>query len=456
MTRHHWFLSSTALLAIFGVAGIAHAASTAGIAYRVSAGDANRRLIFSNNPEEIHADRNACDLADNLEVAGSYCGKSILRITGALGNYRNWWEHSNKTGRNLTYAVRVYNPGPATAKVTIRGSGLTLEGPTRGGQEFVDMFRRYGRTEHSVGAGKSFWVFNSGSAIPPGKYFAGVVDFDVAGAPVIIDNLAFFNQPAPSTLPMGYTRRVLGPVHESLVYKGLSPHSEAVAEGVDFVIDDDDEPGRLNISHPRYLLPDPSDTVVGRCAEGREPLCQGERGGFASTPTVTDHWITHIGPVSRNPDISRNRAVFNDLVTLFTPGVPAGCKIESRESADTCFALAPNLQWHYPDLGTWEYPNWGNWAVHYKLRGTIVNQGRRTRTIHLGLRASGSSPIAYRGQDGIWLQYALKRADPENPNDYFPYSLIEIPPGQSVPYHGDVILSGPASGEIQNLVRLVQ
>lgn len=50
----------------------------------------------------------------------------------------------------------------------------------------------------------------------------------------------------------------------------------------------------------------------------------------------------------------------------------------------------------------------------------------------------------------------MTQSDPNNPNDYFPYSYITVPAGQTVNYQGDFILSGPASGTIEQLIKMVQ
>jgi hypothetical protein len=426
------------------------------ISYRTTAGADSRKLIFVNNPEVILANSAYCDVADNIEFGQKTCARSLHRLEQAVGNFRNWFEHTNGTLKPLNYAVRVHNPGPNCATIRVRGFGFSGNAVKNGGREFVSMFNNYGSTAYQLCAEKSLNIFstNGNTTTPTNKFLAGVVDFDIEGQPLIIDNLAYFNAPASITKPIGYTQRKVLQVREGLVYKGLSLASEAVAENINFVIDDSTPIGRMPVRYPNFNLPEQHNppTTEGFCVG--TPPCQGALGSWGDY-AVRDTWITHIAPVDPEENSKRMNGVVADQITLYTPEYPSGCKPMSEDRDEKCYIMSPFFKWWYGDLQTWEYPNWGNWAVHYKLRGSITNSGSRPRTVHLGVRGDGNSPIAYRGQNGVWGNFPLKKASDTNLNDYFPYSSFVVQPSESKAYWGDIILSGPAAGTLQNLVRIV-
>lgn len=434
------------------------AASVPEITYVKTGGVDNRKLVFVNNPEEIHAEAGACDLADNLAVGGTYCGRSIHRITGAIGNYRNWWEHINKTNRSIGYGVKLYNPGPNSATVTVKGKGFTLNAGSLGGKEFVDMFNSYGSTVYTVNPTNTLWVYQTptNNHIVQGQFFAGVVDFNISGQGLIMDNVAYDSNLNPSLVYIGYITRVMGAVHESLVYKGLSSTTEVLASNVNFTVSDLDQSGRLNVRYPLYNMPQQNviPSTEGYCSTSLSPYCQGDIGGYSESSTTRDSWITHISPDPNDPNPKRQNAVTTDIATLYMPGLPSSCTLETANPSTTCFEISPFYKWYYNDFAAWKYPNWGNWAIHYKLSGSITNTGTRTRTFHIGIRADGNAPIAYKGQDGVWRQFLMTKADPANPNDYFPYSYLSVNSGQTLNYNADVILSGPGSGTFENLFKL--
>lgn len=432
------------------------AATIPEIRYTTTGGEDGRKLIFSNNPEEIHAQESFCDLAD----AGEPCGRSLLSVSALSGAYRVWWEHSNKTKRALGFGIRVRVDGAQCAVLTISGSGFVEDAPRDGGREFVELFAGLRSRTVPVCPGDDVWAFRTANSdtIVHNKYFAGVVDFSVSVVPVSLEVLVYDREPAATTFYAGYDTRVLGGVHESLVYKGVSPYTEAVATNVDFTLTDEDRPGRLPVRYHPFLLPPQSKPPIdeGHCIAGRSPACFGDLGVFSPEWLVQDHWISHISPEPTDRNEKRRRAVVTDIVPLVTPGYGEGCRRVEPPVDLECLILSPYFKWDYPDMSDrWLYPNWGNWAVHYRLRGAISNRGSRIRKLHLGLRADGNSPIAYRGQDRIWRQFALKKASSDNPSDYFPYSYITVPPGAVVDYAGDFILSGPGAGTFEQLVILV-
>jgi hypothetical protein len=426
------------------------------IEYRTSAGADGRMFIFSNNPENLLAEPGQCDLADAQFLTDSgqsvACATSILRIERILGTYRDWWEHLNKTPQPLFFAVRLTNEGVSTAKITVTGIGETDNSLWKGGNEFVQLFSTHRQTLIELHAGQSAFIFRSAAPYQPGDYFTGVVDFSVAGGAVTLENLAFVREPASELTYSGFVQRVMGTTHDGLVYKGMSPYTEARIDSADFTIGDADT-GLLQVQYPLFQLP--SATSAASCQTETQPYCRGDLGNFQATNTLQNHWITHIGlePTDSNP--KRKRAVMTDMVPFFMPGFPAGCSANIRDGVNNCVEISPYYKWFVPSLGKWLYPNIANWGVHYKFNATIKNSGSRTRRVHLGLRSDAHSPIAYRGNDGVWRQKTLKRPDQNNWEDYFSYSWTDVPPGETVPLQGDFILSGPASGTLEQFVRVV-
>ncbi len=426
------------------------AATVPTINYVVSGGVQNRHLIFVNNPEEIHASAKYCDVADAISVSGNQCGVSLFRHFSVMGSFRNWFEHTNKTSRELSYGVRLYNPGPQTAVVSIQGVGTNSDSVSRGGDEFVQLFAGVGKRTFEIPPGKSAWLTRI-SKIPVGKFFVGAIDFSVSHQPLILDNLAYFSEPAPSTIAMGFTERVLGNVREGLVYKGVASGSEAWAQNVDFQFDDADGIGNLNVKYRRLLLP--ADANYAECLPSQKPFCQGHVGELSAHSIVTPSWITHIAPDPFDANPKRKLAVVSDMVSFWVPGLPNGCVLGASDEPNECFEVSHRYLWKVGPAEEKLFPNLGNWAVHYKVSGVLKNTGSRARTVHFGLKADGNSPIAYRSSASRWQQKALKKAS-QAETDYFPYGVFVVPAGASVPYSVELVLSGPGAGTLENLVRL--
>lgn len=426
------------------------------INYRTHAGKDNRMLIFVNNPEVISTSGGSCDLADDIKTPqGTYCGKVLHRLNQVTGNFRNWFEHTNRTPYSLSYAVRVYNPGTSCVNIHVKGKGTVNNSMSQGGREFVDLFSRFNPTDIELCPTQQAYL-TVVSGISPAFFFAGVVDFDVKGGSVVIDNLAYREKPAPRTTYMGYTTRSVGRVYESLVYKGISFQSEAEASGVDFTFDDSTSDGRLKVAY-RYFQP-PEGVIdplsdAGRCSLDQNPNCRGKIGSYQDTPTISDHWITHIvvDPNDKNP--KRVRAVQSDNITLYTPGHGSSC-LDRGFEVGGCLAISPFFLAYYPEFNQWLYPNWGNWGVVYTVRGVLRNEGSSPRIFRLGLRADAHSPIAYMGKDRIWRQKTLEK--PLNGEQYFTYYEHKLMPGESAPYEAKIVLSGPGAGTLENIAILAK
>lgn len=438
-------------LSILLSSGIAVSQNIPEIKYRTHAGKDNRMLIFVNNPEVLRTGAGLCDLADDMTTSqGTYCGKVIHRLTQVSGNFRNWFEHTNATPYSLRYAVRVYNPGETCVKIHVKGKGSVNNALFQGGREFVDLFSKYSPVDIQLCPNQQTYL-SLVTNISPAFFFAGVVDFDITGGDVIIDNLAFVEKPAPRTKYMGHTTRVVGQVHESLVYKGLSFDSEAEASEVNFVFDDNTPDGRLKVAYRHFKAPEgvsDANSNAARCAQDQSPPCRGVIGSYEASPQISDHWITHIvvDPNDKNP--KRARAVQSDNITMLTPGLGRQCLEKGFERGE-CLAISPLFLSYYSDFNRWLYPNWGNWGVVYTIRGVLENRGSTPRIFRLGLRADAHSAIAYAGRDRIWRQQLLEK--PNSPEKYFTYYEHKLMPWESVPYEAKLVLSGPGAGTIENI-----
>jgi hypothetical protein len=354
----------------------------------------DRQLIFVNNPEQI-TDRDLGD-ADRGDA-------SILRVTGVQGAVRSFWEHTNRTGRPLGYAVMIYNPSPTAVSVVVHGRGFTTG--FLGGKPFSDLLGDDSRagTRIPVAAGAVLWLDRRDASVPDHAFFSGVIDFDVEGGPVTVDHIAYdqFSRLDSSRTYQGYLQRVEpDSTRVARQYKGTSPYSEVTASDVDFTITDADR-GALPVVTRDYDL----------------------TAGAPGAPVTRTYWISHIGP-GQNA-----QAVTSDMLAWETPGWG---RIDPLTRSD----------------GEGKYPNLGNWGVVYIVRGTVRNAGTLTRDVSVNVEApaNGGSPIAYRGNDGTWRH--LKLAAGTSARHY----TLRVPAGQAVRYEARFILGGPGAGSLKNWV----
>lgn len=352
------------------------------------------KLIMVNNPEQL----TRADLGD-----ASAGDKAIMRVTGVTGKYRNWFEHTNKTGSTIGYGVMIYNPNTTAVTVVVHGSGYTAD--LYGGKPFAQMLGSYSSTgtSYSVAAGKLLWIMRKDESVANGSFFSGVIDFTVSGGGVTVDNIAYdtFTALDGSRTYMGYIQRIEPDgTHEARMYKGTSAYSEATAANVNFTISDSDK-GALAVSYPNYNL---------------------STGSYGSAQ-VRNYWYSNIAP-AQNAE-----AVTNDMFSWDIPGFGT---INPVTQSD----------------GEGKYPNVGNWGIIYTVKGTVTNQGTYTRSLSVNLQAppEGGSPIAYRGNDGVW------RSTKINANSNVQYYTFSVPAGGSVNYEAKYVLGGPGAGSLKNTV----
>lgn len=357
----------------------------------------NRKLLFINNPEQIFSG----DLGD-----GNYGDKTILRATGVMGAYRNYFEHLNRAGFTIGYGVQLYNPNSTSITVKVNGSGY--EASVNGGRPFKQMFGNYSSTgtSYTVAAGGSLWLMRKDGSVANGSFFSGVIDFVVTGNPVIINNTAYrsFSSLDGSTTYMGYVQRIEPDgTYEARLYKGDSDYTEVTASNLDFNISDGDAAGILPVRYPNYNLTT----------------------GYGSPITRTNGWISHIPP-SNNAN-----AITIDMLSFSMPGWGL---------------IDPVLK----SDGEGKYPNLGNWGVVYTTSGSVSNYGTRTRNLSINLKANptSSARIAYRGSDGVWRD--LTMAAGSNIQHY----TFSVPPGGVTTFQSKFVLGGPSGGNLTQSISL--
>ncbi|HYO71789.1 MAG TPA: hypothetical protein VEU33_37500, partial [Archangium sp.] len=270
----------------------------------------SRGLLFVNNPEQLYTS----DLGDS-----NYGNKIILSATATPGGWRNYFEHMNRSGFTLGYGIQIYNPNAFSVTVVVHGSGWITN--SYGGAPWRQMFNSYSQTgtSYTVPAQGVLWVMRKDASIPNGNFFSGVMDFTLSGGSVVVHNYAYrsFSALNGTAQYMGYVRRI-SPYNnhdESLVYKGTSPHTEAIATNVNFTITDSDR-NELAVSHPNYDL---------------------GTGGYTPSSVRQCGWYTNIGP-AMNP-----YAITQDMISINTPGWGVISPVTRSD-------------------GTNNYPNFGNWG----------------------------------------------------------------------------------------------
>lgn len=351
-----------------------------------------RSLIFVNNPEQLY----------NGDLGDSNLGdKSIYRDTLAPGKYRNFFEHVNRSGSTIGHGIQVYNPNTFAVTVSVQGSGY--EASVYGGRPFAQMFSNYSNTgtTYTIPAGGSQWIMRKDSSIANGSFFSGVIDFTVSGGQVIMNNTAYRNFSAldGSTTYMGYVQRVEADgTHEARVYKGLSPYSEVTATNVNFSISDSDPQGVLAVQYPNYNV---------------------NTNSYGTTTTRSDGWVSSISPVNNT------NAISNDMISFNMPG----------------WGVVDALK---PSDGDGKYGNLANWGVVYTVKGTVTNNGSRTRTLSANYKGNPSSNafIAYRGGDQIW------RSTQVTPGSNIQYYSFSVPAKSTVSYEAKFVIGGPSGGNI--------
>lgn len=360
------------------------------------------RIVGVNNPEQLY----------NSDLADSNQGAAIIyRDRPTPGTQRCWWEHVNRTGATIGYAISVENVGRSTVQVVVHGK--TQSTGFLGGKPFADLFTNYSitGTTYSISPKGRVYIARFDGSVTNGTFFAGALEYTLKsptsiGTSVNVDVIAYrsFSRLTGRRAELGYVQRIESDgTHEARVYKGSNSYSQVRAGSLDFSFSDGDPVGPMNVQVQTYNL----------ATKQFNPL------------STRSYWFSNIGP-GQNADCTAS-----DIVPWTMRGF----------GTITPFA---------PSDGEGKYPNFGNWGITYILAGSFRNLGTRSRDVALSLQApgGGGSPIAYRGADGVWRNTKM------NAGASFDYYTVSVPPGQTVPFEARYLLGGPGAGSLLNRVSL--
>jgi hypothetical protein len=350
-----------------------------------------QQLIAVNNPEQLFT----VDLGDD-----NLGNTVIYRDQVRPGIYRNWFQHSNKSGGTIGYAIAVENPGLTTISVASSGRGFTAT--LNGGTPFVGLFNTPTRSQMMVPPGQRVWFWRNDSAVPNGPSFSGVIDLVIKGGDAIIENVAYrsFARLTGVRSYQGYVVRTEpNGQNTARVYKGRSPVS-TIETNLSFTIGNGTPVGPLSVQTRDYNL---VSQVYG-------------------APVTRGYWISNIGPAQNAQGVS------SDMLTFTTPGW-GPISIFTRSDA------------------TNNFPNFGNWGAMYRVNLSVTNTGTTARTVTYNLQPPGNAPVAYRYAGG-WKQTII------GTNVSFPIYSVSVPAGQTVVIPSEWALGGPGFGAIRNTVNV--
>lgn len=423
-----------------------------------------RTLLFMNNPEFLWATKETCDLADeSFGLAKIPCASSLFRIdTLAKGQFRAWWEHRNMMPFAIRSALLVSNSGLDSTIIEIEGDALENNSSRRGGMEFVELLNTTEPVRTiRLAPGERILLGNTWKkSIHPGNFFAGIVDFNILQGHVSLDEVVFRNEPAKKLKPSEYSSRTVWGVHESLVYKGISPVSSVILTGAEFQVNDDTAKGPLPVSYSMTDVVGP-DHSAGFCSNESLPPCQGKALSKRTELALQTSWVTHIAPDPLDSNPKRKRAILDDLIELTLPGSASQCPsawpMKAIQPEKDCVRMSAFFNWFLHDFQQWRLPNWGNWAVHYSHPVRIVNSGKRERVAVLRVTADGPSPLAYRGSgvDVSWRQAFLDPRSKRSEKSSLIIAKRAAPAGSTVELLGELILGGPGAGTLEHHIEIL-
>lgn len=355
-----------------------------------------RNLITVNNPEQL----TTVDLGDN-----NLGNTVIYRDTIRAGAYRNWFEHTNRTGGTIGHAISLVNTG--TSPMTVITYGSSFHVGLLGGKPFSGLFgSNPAPVRTTLAAGQRMWLWRLDNAVANNNFFSGVIDFDLDGRGTVqVENIAYrqFSRLTGTRTYMGYIQRVEPDgTRAARQYKGMSAFWAVRTDPMVFVINNSST-GELPVTTADYNL---TTQTYG-------------------PPVVRSYWISNIGPAQNA------QGVTSDMVAWWMPG----------------------WGWVDPLLrsdGTNNFPNLGNWGVVYIVTGAVQNTGTFTRTVQFNLRApaGGGSPIAYQGTDGVWRDTKMEAGQSAV------LGSITVPAGKTVLFTYRYVLGGPGAGALRNSISI--
>lgn len=374
----------------------AAAAEPAQLHFRLLPAAETATLVYSNNPEQLFAG-DLCDSPTANPVA------LLEETVAAAGSHRHFWEYLNQNDATVGFAVVLTNAGSSPVSVQINGAG-TCANWVCGGDAIADMFNRRdpAPAPQTVAPGADAVLLRVDAAAARGQITTGVLDVTVAGAAagnVTYRHLAFTDFAKCDLHAKGeayVTRTEPNGENEGSTYKGIAPHTVAMADGAHFAIAAGAKAGDvLPVAYPRFNL---TTHTFG-------------------PPLPNAFWITNIGPHASGD------AVVADMVAIDVPG----------------------FGWMPPDRccdGRGAWPNFGNWGIEYRLSGTVANADSADHVFAISFPWPGcDSAVAWQcGADAKWDGAYLYKGDSVT------YVKVAVPAGSTVPFAGRYMLGGPACG----------
>jgi len=397
---------SILMLAVFAGAAamIAAPAQAATISNLTFTQDTTQRQFYVNNPEVL--------LAADLATATG--GKNILQANINPGiQYRFMWEHMNKTGSKIDYAIQVVNPMSTSQTVQILHYGFSNSATQyNGGLPIANMMNS--TTTSSTVTLAPFEKRNI--IVQPGLlyggFFSGVAELKVTSANTLTARaIAYVSGTTPSTASTyqgwisAYTGDQFG-AHRT--YKGIQSAANVKAENIAITIGDADA-GTTIIDYQTHDVP------------GRLQTGQTARGDM----------------------------------------VPIQMALNAGDP-NTTVTVSPTSAFTYdPDPATKNMPpNLGNYGIKYVYKGSIVNNGTADRYVDFVVRRNnlnGNQSFAYRFMSNTaWNHKHIGPNQPEGTNDaeFKMFSVFVPKGGVPVGFSYDYILGAPAIGGQHNLIRV--
>jgi len=383
--------------ALAGVAAPAHAATISNLTFTQ---DTTERLFYVNNPEVL--------LASDLATAAG--GKNILQANLNPGiKYRFMWEHMNKTGSKIDYAIQVVNPMSTTQTVQILHTGFSSSSAQyNGGLPIANMMN-----STTTGSTITLAPFEKRNIIVQpgllyGGFFSGVAELKITSANTLtMRAIAYVSGTTPSTNNTyegwisAYTGDQFG-AHRT--YKGIMPAANVKAQSVAISIGDADV-GKAIIDYQ-------TNDVPGRLQTGQ----------------------TYRGDM-----------------------VPINMALNAGDP-NTTVVVNPSSAFTYdPDPATKNMPpNLGNYGVKYVYSGSIYNGGTADRYVDFVVRRNNlnaNMSFGYRFMSNTTWNHAHIGPNGNNVPELTMFSVF-APKGQTVGFSYDYILGAPAIGGQHNIIRV--
>lgn len=364
--------------------------------------------IYSNNPEML---------------APADVGQLLLKNDSLSGECFFTYEHSNHTVEPFFLGYQLCNNGKTPVEVTVHNIGNQVRGEWLGQREWSDFYslkfdlpadywladgrtvnpiyvggdyidytpRPYTPETFTVPAGGYLWVLGGTSGDKPfgslsggtadqailnGRCANGAVRFTVSGGEVT-GRFWCYTDPSqcdPNKKEQGYIVSRDGRNYAAQ-YKGIDDSTVGLAEAdIAWVFGDATRAGRLPVTY--RVRRDPNYLAV------TEPYAKFDMQEFTVN---SDSWLTSLNP-NDNPT-----AVGTDMIVF---------KCITEDGREVCIDTESND-------GEGKKSNIGNWMMQNGANYTLVNTGKRDRTLRFYSRGTGVLAVIVRAENGRVLEKKL-------------------------------------------------